>query len=145
LNPAGVQAPGAVPDVIFYDGHCGLCHRLVRFTLAADRSGEAFRFAPLGGAAFCQAVPESRRAHLPDSVVLLTAAGALLTRSAAVVHILRRLGGAWWLLGLLVAAIPTGLRDLAYDAVAASRFHLFRRPDTVCPLMPAHLRTRFIQ
>src|SRR5579885_2416758 len=35
------------PELIFYDGHCGLCHGFVKFALARDREGARFRFAPL--------------------------------------------------------------------------------------------------
>ena len=27
------------PEVLFYDGGCGLCHRAVRTVLASDRAG----------------------------------------------------------------------------------------------------------
>ena len=35
------------PERLFYDGTCALCHGAVRFVLARDRDGSAFRFAPL--------------------------------------------------------------------------------------------------
>ena len=37
------------PDQVFYDGHCGLCHRTVLFLLTRDRDGALFRFGPLFG------------------------------------------------------------------------------------------------
>jgi predicted DCC family thiol-disulfide oxidoreductase YuxK len=80
---------------------------------------------------------------LPDSIVLLTATGETLTRSAAVLHILDRLGGAWRLLGCLARLFPRPLRDFVYDRVAAVRHKLFARPADVCPVIPAHLRARF--
>ena len=53
FDPAWIPAkPAAGTDILFYDGSCGLCHRAVRFILAEDRSGTAFRFAPLGGETF---------------------------------------------------------------------------------------------
>lgn len=135
-------SPSDAPELIFYDGHCGLCHGLVRFVIARDRSG-IFRFAPLGGETLRRAVPEEVRATLPDSIVLLTATGAVLTRSTAVLHILQQLGGAWRMLGLLARLSPRPLRDFFYDCLAAIRQHLFSRPAETCPLVAPNLRSRF--
>ena len=92
--------------MVFYDGACGLCHRTVRFAIARDRDGRHFRFAALGGEAFRRLVPEALRAGLPDSIVVLTPGGALLARSAAVIHILERIGGPWRLTGRVLALVP---------------------------------------
>ncbi|MGH7831436.1 MAG: thiol-disulfide oxidoreductase DCC family protein [Candidatus Binatia bacterium] len=81
-------------EKIFFDGHCGMCHRFVRFVLARDGAG-LFHFAPLDSDAFRSAVPETRRTNLGDSLVVLTAENRLLTRSTAVLHVVRRLGGFW--------------------------------------------------
>ena len=129
--------------MMFYDGHCGLCHRAVQFVLVHDREGLAFRFAPLQGEAFARMVPAEKRAELPDSVVVLTADGRLLMRSDAFVHILRRLGGVWKAIATVVGVIPRGLRDSVYDFVARVRFAVFGRRDDLCPVMAAELRSRF--
>ena len=49
----------------FYDGHCGLCHRIVRFVIQHDRE-QVFRFAPLQGETASKQLPRD----LPDSVVV---------------------------------------------------------------------------
>ncbi|HMB29594.1 MAG TPA: DCC1-like thiol-disulfide oxidoreductase family protein [Blastocatellia bacterium] len=130
-------------EMIFYDGRCGLCHRAVRFILAEDRRGEAFRFAPLGGEVFHAAVNEGRRAALPDSLVVLTVEGELLSRSSAVLYVMRRLGGMWRMLALIGQLPPIAWRDGVYNAVARARYRLFRKPESACPLLPGHLRSRF--
>ncbi len=127
-------------ETIYYDGGCGLCHRFVRFVLARD-SGRAFEFAPIGGETFRAAV--GSQATLPDSLVLQTAAGALLTRSAAVLHALGRLGRPWRMLGLVIGALPAGLRDRAYDFIARVRHRFFARPSQACPIVPPELADRF--
>jgi predicted DCC family thiol-disulfide oxidoreductase YuxK len=127
---------------LFYDGDCGMCHRAVTFVLARDRRG-AFRFAPLDSETFRAAVPEATRAHLPDSMVVLTSAGALLTRSDAIVHILETLGGFWAAVGRIIAVLPRAVRDWGYDRVAAVRKRLFAPPAGVCPVVPAAVRGRF--
>jgi predicted DCC family thiol-disulfide oxidoreductase YuxK len=130
-------------ETVFYAGDCGLCHRTVRFILSVDEEGCAFRFAPLGGDTFRARVPEEVRAELPDSLVLLTEDGRLLVRSEATLHILRRLGGPWRVLGALLRVLPRWLRDGAYDAVARIRQRLFARPEASCPHVSSKLRARF--
>jgi predicted DCC family thiol-disulfide oxidoreductase YuxK len=144
FDPAWVRPrPGVAPDTVFYDGGCGLCHRAVRFLLAEDRAGTTFRFAPLGGMTFRANVPEAERAKLPDSFVVLTPEGAVLSRATAARHVLQRLGGLWRVLGWPAGLVPGAVLDRAYDAVARVRRRLFARPADACPLLPAHLRARF--
>ena len=131
------------PEIVFYDGGCGLCHGAVRFVLAVDREGH-FRFAPLQGATFRQQIPEAERAGLPDSIVVKAAQGPLLSRSAAILYILRRLGGGWRGLAAVAGLVPRRLRDIVYDFVARIRLRLFARPDDYCPLVPRELRARFL-
>jgi len=130
-------------STVFYDGGCGLCHRAVRFALAHDADGSRFRFAPLGGEAFRRRVPAAARAGLPDSLVTLTPDGTLLTRSAAVVHVMERAGGAWKVAGKLLALVPRGIRDAGYDGVARARRRIFERPGDPCPVTAPELRARF--
>lgn len=115
----------------------------MKFVLKHDRSGRAFRFAPLQGETFARLVAAERRAGLPDSVVVLTDDGGLLVRSDAFLHILRRLGGRWAASAAVLGVIPRGLRDFVYDFVARVRYRVFGRRDEVCPILPAELRARF--
>jgi predicted DCC family thiol-disulfide oxidoreductase YuxK len=136
------------PEMLFYDGHCALCHRSVKFVLKHDRSGKLFRFAPLQGPTFGARVPldaglDAKRAELPDSVVVLTSDGALLVRSNAVLHVLRRLGGGWRILAVVLGVIPRPLRDAAYDFVARMRYRVFGKREDWCPVISPDLRTRF--
>jgi predicted DCC family thiol-disulfide oxidoreductase YuxK len=143
FDPAWVRAEEAKgQERVFYDGSCGLCHRFVRFVLSEDARA-VFRFAPLQGDAFTEAVPEDRRAGLPDSVVVLTAEGVLLVRSDAALHVLRRLGGLWRVLAIVGGVVPRVMRDRVYDGVAAVRKKLFAPPPDACPILPAPLRARF--
>jgi predicted DCC family thiol-disulfide oxidoreductase YuxK len=115
----------------------------VKFVLKHDRSGRAFRFAPLQGETFATRVAVEHRPGLPDSVVVQTRDGALLVRSAAFLHIWRRLGGRWAGLASVLGVIPRGLRDFVYDFVARIRYPVFGRKDDVCPIVPPELRARF--
>jgi len=97
-----------------------MCQGAVRFLARRDRS-EDLRFAPLGGATFRRLVPEAARAGLPDSLLVLTAAGTLLVRSDAVIHLLRRMGPVGRLGGSLLSCLPRSLRDWAYRLMAHQR------------------------
>ena len=147
IRPAGrkAKAKGAErhPETLFYDGACGLCHGAVRFLLAEDRFAH-FRFATLQGRAFRSALPKAEREALPDSLVLQSRRGAILTRARAVRHALDEIGGYWRALALVARLVPNRLADAAYDAVARVRHRLFRRPADACPLTPPDLRSRFL-
>ena len=115
----------------------------MKFVLRHDRGGRALRFAPLQGETFLARVAAERRAGLPDSVVVLTRDGELLVRSAAFLHIFRRLGGGWGVLADVLGVIPRGLRDLVYDFIARIRYRVFGKREDLCPIVPAELRARF--
>ena len=129
--------------VLFYDAGCGLCHLSVRVLLALDPAG-ALCFAPLGGGTFRGLVPEAERAALPDSLVLRTADGRLLVRSAAVLESLRLAGGPARWLAAAARVVPLPLADRLYDGVARVRRRLVRPPAGVCPAVPPGLRARFL-
>jgi predicted DCC family thiol-disulfide oxidoreductase YuxK len=126
---------------LFYDGYCGLCHGAVRFILAEDT--RAFRFAPLDSDAFRSTVTEDRRATLPDSLIVVTDEGKLLSRSSAVLYVFQRLGGVWRIMALIGMVVPRAWLDGIYDAIARIRYRLFRKPESACPLLPVNLRARF--
>ncbi len=140
---AASGSSGTYPERIFYDGDCGVCHWSVGFVARHDRTGEAFRFAPLGGEVFRDHVPPEVGRELPDSMVVQTRTGALLLRSDSLVHILSRLGLFWRLLGRLLALVPRAIRNYFYDRFAERRHRLASKPDGVCPMMPPELSRRF--
>ena len=130
------------PDVIFYDGECGVCHRFVQFVLERDKK-QRFQFAPLQGKTFAR-IPPLQRASLPDSVVLLTASGKLLDRSNAALYVLSRLSWLWRVMAAVLRALPQALRDRPYDAAARKRQTWAARPASLCPVVPESLRARFL-
>ena len=144
FDPAWVPSPKPAGQAIFYDGHCGLCHGLVRFVLSEDQSAHPFSFAPLQGEEIKRSIADSVRAGLPDSVVVVEENKNVLTRSAAVIYVLQRLGGLWFFSATLLSLVPRALRDLAYDAIASVRKRIFGTTEEVCPLVPRPLRARFL-
>jgi predicted DCC family thiol-disulfide oxidoreductase YuxK len=144
FNPAWLRAAkAAATETIFYDGHCGLCHGAVRLVLAEDCAGTAFRFASRDGETFRALAAKMPDADAIDSLMVLTGEGRLLSRSAAVLHILRRLGGLWRLIASLVVLIPLSLRDSLYDCMARLRYRFFGFSEAVCPLIPDEMKARF--
>jgi predicted DCC family thiol-disulfide oxidoreductase YuxK len=144
FDPAWIPSPKPAGEAIFYDGHCGLCHGLVRFILSEDRSALPFSFAPLQGEEIKRTLPDGVRASLPDSVVVVDQQKNVLTRSTAMIYVLERLGGLWFLFAALLKLVPRTLRDLAYDAIASVRKKIFGTTEEVCPLVPQFLRARFL-
>jgi predicted DCC family thiol-disulfide oxidoreductase YuxK len=49
----------------------------------------------------------------------------------------------WRMVALISQLVPVAWRDDVYDAVARARYRLFRKPESACPLLPGHLRSRF--
>jgi predicted DCC family thiol-disulfide oxidoreductase YuxK len=132
-------------DIIFYDGTCGLCHWFVEWVLAHDPDG-VFRFAPLQGDSFQIIVPLDPRVNLPDSIVVRDRTGQLLTRSSAALYIIDRLRlrGFWSVLQFVARLIPRSLRNLFYDIIASVRYRIFGHKESLCPILPPHLRSRFL-
>jgi predicted DCC family thiol-disulfide oxidoreductase YuxK len=144
FDPAWVPGRrGGTPAILFYDGACGLCHRAVRFVVVEDPRGENFRFAPLQSGLFKQRLDDAQRRDLPDSLVVLTADGRILTRAASVVFILGALGGWWTIAARLGGLVPRAAGDALYDVVAKGRRRWFAAPAGVCPVISPSLRQRF--
>jgi predicted DCC family thiol-disulfide oxidoreductase YuxK len=114
--------------VLLYDGACGLCACSVRFVLRHERRHD-LHFARLDGA-FARPILERHPAlRALDTVAWYESADQarperLQTRSAAVLEVLRYLGGRWRL-GLVAAIVPRPCLDLLYRLVARHRRHVF--------------------
>lgn len=129
------------PDIIFFDGVCGLCQAVVQFVLRHDRRG---RFV------FCTLQSERARQLLPHIAVPLDtvyvrrgASGRVIDRSAAAVTILAGLGRGWRIVAALLWLVPRPLRNAGYDLIARRRYGWFGRSD-VCMVPSKAQRERFI-
>jgi predicted DCC family thiol-disulfide oxidoreductase YuxK/predicted GNAT family N-acyltransferase len=134
--------PNELPRaLVFYDGHCPLCHGAVRFLLARDRA-EHFHFAPLQGPTAERVLGEA--AADSDTVVLVRdpeGSAKRFERAAAVAEMLRDLPRPWPWVGAMLRALPRWLADWGYRQVARRRT-LLGRYDT-CPLPAPEHRARF--
>ena len=135
--------PDPANPILLYDGVCGLCNRLVQFVLKRD-AGAHFRFASLQSDF---AATLLRQHGLDpddlDTVYLVEPGQRLTARSDAVISVLRKLGGFWSAVALLLRALPKSLRDRGYDIIARSRYRIFGKRDT-CFLPEEKYRDRFL-
>lgn len=85
----------------------------------------SFQFSPLQGDKAKELFSEEKRKCLPDSIVLYDNKNNIVTKSSAVIRILKMLGGTWTILGTLLLFIPRIFRDFTYDSIAKIRHKLF--------------------
>jgi predicted DCC family thiol-disulfide oxidoreductase YuxK len=130
-------------EVLFYDGGCGLCHRVVSFVLHRDREG-VFHFAPMDGAYFQTHFPKSEWPTLEKKVVLLSPSGDRRYDTDAILHIMERLTPPWPTLARLARILPEGVRDACFHLVSRMRKRLFAPPPAVCPMMTPEEERRFV-
>lgn len=133
--------------ILLYDGVCGLCNRIVQFTLRRDRDA-IFRFASLQSA-FAAAILARHGADPSDLNTFYAVVNpelpdeCLLSRSDAGIFVLKQLPGAWRPAAFLLQLVPKFLRDTVYKVVARSRYRIFGRFD-VCQLPSEQHRNRFL-
>jgi predicted DCC family thiol-disulfide oxidoreductase YuxK len=133
--------------ILLYDGVCGLCNRLVQFSLRRDRSA-VFRFASLQSA-LAAAILARHRADPSDLNTVYVVVNPdlpdeyLLSRSDAVLFVLNRLPGIWRAVASLLQLLPRFLRDAAYKIVARYRYRIFGRSEA-CVLLRDRDRNRFL-
>jgi predicted DCC family thiol-disulfide oxidoreductase YuxK len=133
--------------VVFYDGVCGLCDRLVRFLLTRDTHSR-FQFAPLQSDVAHVALARHGLDASNLNTVYVVAdwkepCERAVARSRAVLYALTQLDGFWRFLGRLALIVPRPLADFVYGVVARRRYRLFGQFDA-CPIPPPEWRDRFI-
>jgi predicted DCC family thiol-disulfide oxidoreductase YuxK len=101
-----------------------------------------FSFAPLQGDFVRRAIAADVRRKLPDSLVVLDEKNNVLVRSAAVIYVMKRLGGIWFLAASLMSFLPRALLDFGYVAVASLRRTILGATKEMCPLVPPEYRAR---
>ncbi len=129
------------PDILFYDGVCGFCDGLVRWLLDRDRAS-AIVFSPIQGETAARLLTPSEREQL-DSVVFLESQGLRSRKSQAFVRVLRKMGGAWTMVALVILIFPERLRDFFYDAFARRRYRWFGKKES-CTIPSKEHRKRFL-
>jgi len=121
-------------ETIFYDGSCGLCHRVVRFALSEDKA-QRFNFSTIGGEYFNSVFDRSIQDALPDSFILLNDRGDYSVEGEAVIELMLKLGGFWAVAGKLLNWLPINITNKLYRFIGTRRYRLFATPETVCPII----------
>lgn len=127
------------PIIIFYDGPCGLCNRLVNRLLRLDYK-KRLKFSPLQGQTAETILPRGLSEDLNTMVFLKD--GRLYTKSDAVLEVLKTLGGVFSLF-YIFKLIPRGIRDSIYDFVSKNRIRWFGTLDG-CRIPTKEERDRFL-
>jgi predicted DCC family thiol-disulfide oxidoreductase YuxK len=132
--------------IIFYDGICGLCNRLVQFVLKHDKR-DYFRFAALQSELASTTLQRHNRdPHDLDTVYVVVEyeqpAERLLARSDAILFLLKHLGGVWKL-AAVGKVLPRSLRDAIYKLVARNRYRVFGKYES-CMLPDPKQRAKFL-
>jgi predicted DCC family thiol-disulfide oxidoreductase YuxK len=133
------MAPQPEKPVIFFDGVCGLCNKMVDYLLLLDKK-DTFLFSPLQGETF-KSLMSPLPQDLPDSLVLLSK-GRFYFKSDAVLQILSLMGG-MYKLGMIGYLLPRFLRNALYDWVAKKRYGWFGKKES-CRIPSRLERTKFL-
>jgi len=135
--------------ILLYDGVCGLCNRFVRFILRRDCDG-IFRFASLQSALAARILTRHNISPADlDTVYVVVNSDSqgspelLLSRSDAVLFVLKQLGAIWLAVAFLLQLLPKFVRDAAYNAIARRRYGIFGKYES-CALPSAKDRSRFL-
>jgi predicted DCC family thiol-disulfide oxidoreductase YuxK len=128
-------------SILFFDGICNLCNRVVNFVIQKDKS-EKIRFAQLQSDSAGKILNRYKLDRdKTDSVVYLKD-GKVYIKSSAVLHLLKDIGGGWKILyGFII--IPVFIRDFFYDRVAKNRYRLFGRKEQ-CMVPTDKMKNRFL-
>jgi predicted DCC family thiol-disulfide oxidoreductase YuxK len=136
--------------LVIFDGHCGLCNRLVRWFLRRDRQ-DRLRFVPfdslkaaglLARHGLALNVASGKSGTILVAQAVDTPAERVFVRSDAVLVILRQLPAPWPAVAVSFRIIPRALRDLGYRLVARSRYRIWGHLDS-CPIPTPQERARF--
>jgi predicted DCC family thiol-disulfide oxidoreductase YuxK len=131
-------------DIIFFDGVCGLCSRMVDFVLREDREGR-FRYSPLQGETFRNIKLDHPETLNTDSIFVLRGGPGketLLQKSDALIYIADNLPRYRWL-AAIGRILPRPIRDSAYRVVASTRYRIWGKRDS-CRIPTPEERARFL-
>lgn len=132
---------GTVLPLVLFDGYCHLCDGAVRFIIAHDRAAQ-LRFASLQSEAGRGQL--ARFGRDPDRVasVVLIDKNGFYEKSDAALRIAGMLDRPWSAAQVLLA-VPRGVRNRLYDAVAATRYSIFGKRES-CRVPSPGERARFV-
>ena len=117
-------------NVIFFDGYCFLCNRIVDFLISKDRN-QLLQFASIQSEFASKMFSSQQMFILEDqkfSTVVFLQKGKIKTKSEAVIAIISTFGGVYRLANVF-HVIPRSFRDFLYMFVANRRYRWFGKRD----------------
>jgi predicted DCC family thiol-disulfide oxidoreductase YuxK len=106
-----------IPLVVLFDGDCVMCNGATAWLARRDRLGRMIFATNQGEAARVAGEPPGGDS---DTIVVWQGSRRLV-RSAAVLCLLRTLGGGWAALAWVARLCPEALRDFLYGQIARRR------------------------
>jgi predicted DCC family thiol-disulfide oxidoreductase YuxK len=125
---------------VFFDGVCGLCNHAIDFLMRHDKH-KVLLFAPLQGTTAETLLPLGKASSL-NSIVYYSN-GKISYRTQAVLNLLWDMGG-WWKIFSVFRVIPSFIRDVFYNWIAASRYKWFGKKES-CRIPTIDERVRFLE
>lgn len=113
------------PKVVFFDGTCILCNRMVDFLIRMDHR-KKLRFATLQSAIAEKYLSDQLPGNPEIDTVIYFGEGRIYKSSTAILKVLSLLGFPWNLTAVLYI-IPQGIRDRLYNLIAQKRYSWFGR------------------
>lgn len=115
-------------NVIYIDDVCRLCHWSVRLVINHSKKG-IFSISSFRSKFAQEALFNINGMHIKHESLVYQNDQMVFTKSDAVLHILKDMGGKWKLL-YVFKFIPKSIRDLVYEIVARNRYSWFGKKDS---------------
>jgi len=138
-----MQTATANKELLFYDGTCGFCHRVIQLSnrwLKTDDN--TVRFAALQGATAEQMKAEFVSFPTGLDAIVFYKNHKLYIGAAAFFELAKRFKYPWRFFALFIV-VPDFISNFIYDLVAQNRYRLFGRADS-CELPDYKFRSRFL-
>ena len=113
-------------NIVFFDGTCNLCNKLINFLIRKDRKGILY-FTSLQGKTANAKLNEADLVNLKTIVYLKD--NRTYVKSNAIIRILFDVGGIWKTF-IVFWIIPKFIRDHIYDIISRHRYKWFGKRDT---------------
>ena len=129
-------------SIVLFDGVCNLCNKSIQFIIKHDKKDQ-FRFASLQSEVGKQLLKKFEiNRDQTDSIVLINSEEEFYVKSAAALHIAKKMKYYSWMRVFLY--LPKVIRDKIYDLIAKNRYKWFGKR-TECMIPTPELKAKFLE
>ena len=114
-------------NIIFFDGICVFCDSFINFVVKRDKK-KLFKLCHLQSD-LAQSLAEKNNFIIDKNSLILLQDGKVFNKSSAVIAIIKKLGGPWIAISLLLL-IPKIIRDFFYDYFGNNRYRWFGKKES---------------